>query len=40
MLQFGGGFPAVWGGEPDVVELECLDKINAVKIELTRIKNK
>ena len=40
MLQFGGGFPAEWGGEPDVIELGCLDKINAVKIELTRIKNK
>lgn len=35
MLQFGGGFPAEWGG-PDVVELECMDKTNAVKIELRR----
>ena len=37
MLQFGGGFPAEWGG-PDVVELECMDRWNAVKIELRRIK--
>jgi uncharacterized repeat protein (TIGR04076 family) len=37
MLQFGGGFPAEWGG-PDVVELECMDKANAVKIELRRMK--
>jgi len=37
MLQFGGGFPVEWGG-PDIVELECLDKANAVKIELRRIK--
>jgi len=37
MLQFGGGFPAEWGG-PDVVELECMDRANAVKIELRRIK--
>ncbi|MFW9898229.1 MAG: TIGR04076 family protein [Candidatus Thorarchaeota archaeon] len=40
MLQFGGGFPTEWGGDPDVVELECLDKFNAVKIELRRIKRK
>ncbi len=37
MLQFGGGFPAEWG-DPDVVKLECMDKANAVKIELRRIK--
>ena len=37
MLQFGGGFPAEWGS-PDVVELECIDKVNVVKIELRRIK--
>jgi uncharacterized repeat protein (TIGR04076 family) len=37
MLQFGGGFPAEYGN-PDVVELECIDKLNAVKIELKRIK--
>ena len=35
MLQFGGGFPAAWGG-PDSVELECMDRWNAVKIELRR----
>lgn len=37
MLQFGGEFPVEWGG-PDVVELECMDRWNAVKIELKRIK--
>jgi len=35
MLQFGGGFPAEYGN-PDVVELECVDKVNAVKIQLRR----
>lgn len=38
MLQFGGGFPAEWVADQDVVELECMDRINAVKIELRRIK--
>jgi uncharacterized repeat protein (TIGR04076 family) len=37
MLQFGGGFPQEWGG-PDVVELECMDRTNVVKIRLCRIK--
>ncbi len=37
MLQFGGGFPAEWG-DPDVIELECMDRANAVKIELRRIR--
>lgn len=37
MLQFGGGFPVEWGN-PDVVELPCIDMVNAVKIELRRIK--
>jgi len=36
-LQFGGGFPVSWGG-PDVVELECMDRTNLVKMELKRIK--
>ena len=36
MLQFGGGFSVSWGG-PDVVELECMDRTNAVKMELRRI---
>jgi len=35
MLQFGGGFPAEWGGAAKV-ELECMDRWNAVKIELRR----
>lgn len=39
MLQFGGGFPAEWVEDQDIVELECMDKLNAVKIELRRIKN-
>ena len=36
MLQFGGGFEE-WG-EPDSVELQCLDKMNAVTIELRRVR--
>jgi uncharacterized repeat protein (TIGR04076 family) len=32
MLQFGGSFPKEWG-KPDIVNLECMDKYNAVKIE-------
>ena len=35
MLQFGGGFPPEWGGG-DSVELECMDRANAVRIELRR----
>ena len=38
MLQFGGGFPKQWGGNQDVVNMECMDKFNLVKIELRRIK--
>ena len=37
MLQFGGGFPSEWG-DPDRVELDCMDKWNLVTIELHRIK--
>lgn len=37
MLQFGGGFPPTWG-DPDVVNVECMDKYNLVKMELKRIK--
>jgi uncharacterized repeat protein (TIGR04076 family) len=37
MLQFGGGFPVEWGN-PDLVELECMDRTNVVKIELKRLK--
>ena len=36
MLQFGGGFPKEWGG-PDSVEVECMDRTNAVKMELRRV---
>jgi uncharacterized repeat protein (TIGR04076 family) len=35
MLQFGGGWPPEWG-PTDVVELECVDRVNAVRIELRR----
>ncbi len=36
MLQFGGGFPPEWG-DPEVVVLDCLDKANAVTLELKRV---
>ena len=36
MLQFGGKFPDEWGGE--VLEFDCMDKYNAVTIELRREK--
>jgi uncharacterized repeat protein (TIGR04076 family) len=35
MLQFGGGFPREWG-DPDVVELDCFDRMNRVTVELRR----
>lgn len=35
-LQFGGSFP--WSSDPDVVEVECPDRMNAVKMELKRIR--
>ncbi len=37
LLQFGGGLPPEWG-DPDVIEMECIDKVNTVKIELRRIR--
>jgi uncharacterized repeat protein (TIGR04076 family) len=37
MLQFGGGYPPEWG-DPDTVELECVDKVNTVTLELRRIR--
>ena len=37
MLQFGGGFLAGWGN-PDVVNVECMDKYNLVSLELRRVK--
>lgn len=37
MLQFGGSFPEEWG-DPDVIELECMDRANAVKMELRRLR--
>ncbi len=36
MLQFGGGFPPEWG-DPNVIEMECMDKHNLVTIELRRV---
>jgi uncharacterized repeat protein (TIGR04076 family) len=38
MLQFGGSFPSDWG-DPDVIELDCMDKWNLVTIELRRVNN-
>ena len=35
MLQMGGGFPESWG-DPDVVTMDCMDRANAVTIELRR----
>ncbi len=35
MLQFGGSYP--WG-EEDVMEVECSDRVNAVRMELRREK--
>ena len=37
MLQFGGGFPREWT-DSEVVKLECMDRMNAVKIRLRRIR--
>ncbi len=37
MLQFGGSFPPEWGN-PDIVEMSCMDKANEVTIELKRIR--
>ncbi|MHA2039754.1 MAG: TIGR04076 family protein [Promethearchaeota archaeon] len=38
MLQFGGSYPKEWTPDQDVVQLECMDRWNAVKIELKRIR--
>lgn len=37
MLQFGGSFPADWG-DPDLIEIDCVDKSNTVTLELRRIR--
>jgi len=37
MLQFGGGFPPEWGN-PDVIEMSCMDRMNEVTIELQRVR--
>ena len=39
MLQFGGSFPKQWTKDPDVLELECPDRYNVVKIELKRLRD-
>ncbi len=36
MLQFGGHLPKEWT-DPDVVEVDCIDKLNVVTIELRRV---
>lgn len=38
MLQMGGSFPAQWG-DADVLEFECMDRYNAAKIELRRVRD-
>jgi uncharacterized repeat protein (TIGR04076 family) len=38
MLQFGGGYPQEWGG-PDSLKAECGDRLNAVTIELRRVRD-
>ncbi|MEW5919922.1 MAG: TIGR04076 family protein [Bacillota bacterium] len=36
LLQFGGSYP--WGDDKDRVEVECCDRLNAVKMELVRLR--
>jgi len=36
MLQFGGHLPKEWV-DPDVIELDCIDRFNTVTIELRRV---
>jgi hypothetical protein len=38
MLQMGGSFPPEWG-DVDTVYLDCMDKWNAVSIELKRLRD-
>ena len=38
MLQFGGRLPPEWVENPDVLKLECPDRLNILKMELRRIK--
>ncbi|TET40092.1 MAG: TIGR04076 family protein [Dehalococcoidia bacterium] len=37
LLQLGGGLPPEYG-DPDVWEIDCVDKLNLVTIELQRIR--
>jgi uncharacterized repeat protein (TIGR04076 family) len=36
-LQFGGTFP--WSTDLDVIEVECPDRMNTVKMEIKRIRD-
>ena len=38
MLRFGGSFPAEWGGDPEVAEVDCFDAENRVTIQLRRVR--
>ena len=38
MLQFGGRLPPEWEENPEVLKLECPDRLNILKMELRRIK--
>ncbi|MFX0034004.1 MAG: TIGR04076 family protein [Candidatus Hermodarchaeota archaeon] len=38
MLQFGGSYPKSWVKDQDIMEFECPDRTNVVKIELQRIR--
>ncbi len=35
-LQFGGNFP--WGPDTDVIQVECPDRMNAITMELKRMR--
>jgi uncharacterized repeat protein (TIGR04076 family) len=38
MLQFGGSLPSEWEENADVLERECPDRLNILKMELRRIR--
>jgi len=37
LLQFGGSFPEEWGN-PDVLEVQCMDLGNLLTMELRRVR--
>ena len=37
LLQYGGDFPKEWGA-PDLILVECTDRLNSVRMELRRKK--